>query len=119
VARVVLVSRPMDEGLRVSDDIAGSRLEARVGDELVGIVEYRLGTGWIALLHTEVLPAMEGRGVGSRMAAAAIADARKRGLRVIVRCPFIGAWLERHPDQAEGIEFAGSRGSPGSAPRED
>jgi hypothetical protein len=86
--------------LRVSDASEEGRYEARLEgeDALAAIVEYRLGSGWIAFLHTEVRPDLEGRGVGGRVAAGVIDAARARGLKVIPRCPFIAAWLRRHPE---------------------
>src|SRR5690606_35888984 len=45
----------------VTDVPDASRYEARVGDELLGIAEYRLTPDVITFLHTEVLPAAEGR----------------------------------------------------------
>jgi uncharacterized protein len=101
----------MDAELRLEDDRDSGRLEARLGDEAVGFVEYRIGRGWIALQHTQVLPGQEGRGIGSRLAAAALDEARSRGLRVFVRCPFISAWLARHPEEARGVELGGSAGA--------
>jgi len=88
-------------GLRVEDVAERSRYEARLGEDtsLAAIVGYQLGTGWIAFLHTEVRPDFEGRGIGGRLAAWVIGDARRRGLRVIPRCPFIRAWLARHPEE--------------------
>jgi hypothetical protein len=40
-------------------------------------------------------------GVGSRLAKGALDDVRRRGLKVVARCPFIAAWLKRHPDYAD------------------
>ena len=86
--------------LTVSDAPGSSRYEARLEgeDDLAAIVEYRLGSGSIAFLHTEVRPDLEGQGVGGRVAAGVIEAARARGLKVIPRCPFIAAWLARHPE---------------------
>ena len=87
--------------VRVLDNPALARYEATVGDELAGVAAYRLtGTG-IALTHTRVLPAFEGRGVGSALARSALDDARHRGLTVQPICEFMAAWIERHPDYAD------------------
>jgi predicted GNAT family acetyltransferase len=87
--------------ISVVDVPEGSRYEARVGDALLGFVEYRLLTGRITLIHTEVLPAAEGQGVGGRLARFVLEDARSRGLRVRPLCPFIAAWIQRHPGYAD------------------
>lgn len=82
----------------VTDAPEASRYEARVGDPVVGVAEYRLTPGVITFLHTEVMPAAEGRGVGGRLARTALDDARARGLRVRPLCPFISAYIRRHPE---------------------
>jgi len=48
--------------LRIVDGPENGRYEAFVGDRLAGLVAYRLRAGQVVFLHTEVLPAFEGRG---------------------------------------------------------
>ncbi|CAN5731365.1 GNAT family N-acetyltransferase [soil metagenome] len=86
--------------LQISDAPEQGRYEARLEGEdgPAAVVEYRLGSGWIAFLHTEVRADLEGRGVGGWVAAGVIEAARDRGLKVIPSCPFIAAWLARHPE---------------------
>ena len=43
----------------------------------------------------------EGHGIGSKLVAAALADVRRRGLKVVPQCPFVAAYLERRPEAAE------------------
>jgi predicted GNAT family acetyltransferase len=87
--------------LHVRDVPEHARFEATVGadGELAGFLEYRLGTGWIALTHTEVLEGFEGQGIGSRLVRMVFDDLRRRGLPILVRCPFVTAWLRKHPEQ--------------------
>lgn len=85
----------------VSDNPAAGRFEARVGGELAGAAFYRLRDGVLAFTHTEVADAHEGQGVGSRLAAAALAEARARGLAVRPFCPFIRGYIERHPEHLD------------------
>ena len=80
-----------------------SRYELRVGDETVGEAAYRLRNGRIVLIHTEVDEALEGRGLGSRLAEAALEDARRRGLAVVPLCPFMAGYIERHPEFADTV----------------
>ena len=84
----------------VDDNPHEGRYEARVGDRVVGIAEYELTdeSGPIVFVHTEVLPDVEGQGVGSRLARAALDDVRRRGLRFVPDCPFISAYIRRHHD---------------------
>jgi hypothetical protein len=87
--------------LQIVDNPAEGRYEARLGDRLVGISEYELEDGVITFVHTEVDESVEGRGIGSRLAAGALDDVRSRGLRVVDECPFIKAWIRRHKEYAD------------------
>ena len=85
--------------LTFADDPDESRFEAHLEDGgLAAVMTYRLGRGWIALLHTEVRPELGGQGVAGRFATWAFEEMRERGLRVVPSCPFIAAWLPRHPE---------------------
>jgi len=87
----------------------------------VAKVTYRMGTGWIALLHTEVQPGFEGQGMVSRTATLVFDDARSRELKIIPKCPFILRWLERHPEQHDTLlrPLAGPDGALGTSGRLD
>ena len=94
---------------KVVDVPEKSRYELRLGDRLVGLAAYRRRNGRIALTHTEVDEACEGRGFGSRLAEAALADARRQGLAVVPLCPFIAWYIEQHPEHGDLVaaDYAG------------
>ena len=75
-----------------------SRYELRLDGKLVGLAAYRRRDGHIALTHTEVDPSCEGRGFGSRLAAAVLDDAAGEGLEVAPLCPFIAYYIQKHPE---------------------
>ena len=77
------------------------RYELRSGDEVIGVIAYRLGDGVITLVHTEVDPAHSGQGHAATLARGALDDARSRGLRVVPSCPYVAAYLEKHPEYAD------------------
>ncbi|MEX1294687.1 MAG: GNAT family N-acetyltransferase [Candidatus Limnocylindrales bacterium] len=87
--------------LRVLDVPDLERFEARLGREraLAGLIDYRLADDYIVLTHTEVLDGFEGQGIGSRLVRAVLEDLRERDVAVIPKCPFIVAWLKKHPEQ--------------------
>jgi uncharacterized protein len=66
-----------------------------------GFSTFALREGRLTFLHTEVDPAFAGRGLGNRLAAGALDDARANGWRVRPLCPFIAAYIERHPELAD------------------
>jgi predicted GNAT family acetyltransferase len=83
----------------VRDDPEASRFELDV-DGQVAFLEYRRRPGAIVLAHTEVPPAFRERGLASALAKAALEAARVEGLRVIATCPFVKAYLRKHPELA-------------------
>lgn len=79
-----------------------NRYEIRVDDGLAGFAEYILTDELISFTHTEIDPAFEGRGLGSKLVRAALDDVRSAGGRkVLAVCPFVKAWMAKHPDYAD------------------
>jgi predicted GNAT family acetyltransferase len=85
----------------VQDDPGRSRYELRLGDEVVGHVEYQRHGDVVDLVHTEIDDGHEGEGLGSRLAAGVLDDLRRRGLHAQPSCPFIADWIAKHPDYAD------------------
>ena len=67
-------------------------------DGHVAVANYRLTPGVITFTHTEVPPALAGRGIGSALARGALDSARAQGLKVVARCEFIGRYIAKHPE---------------------
>jgi hypothetical protein len=85
----------------VRDNPAELRYELLDDDEVVGEIRYRREPGAVALVHTEIEPDREGQGLGGVLVEGALRDLRERGLRVIPICPYVRAWMGRHPDYAD------------------
>lgn len=81
-----------------ADDL---RYELVVDGEVVGELRYRVRPDRIALIHTEISPALEGRGLGARLVAGALDDIRARQQRINPICPFVRSYLRRHPEYAD------------------
>lgn len=73
------------------------RFEATL-DGAHGRIEYRLDPGVMTVVHTEVDPALEGRGVAGALVRAALDFARAQGLKVDPECSYTRAYMERHPE---------------------
>lgn len=95
--------------LEITDATEAGRYEARLGGELAGVIEYVAKRGVIALVHTEVAAAFKGRGIAGRLARHALDEARRRGLVVIPSCPYVRAYLERHPEDRDLVRGARTR----------
>ena len=87
--------------MTVRDNPERRRYEAVMDDDVAGFVFYREGDGSLILIHTEVDERFEGQGIGSRLVAATLDDIRERGLRIVPLCPFVKAYLERHPEYTD------------------
>jgi predicted GNAT family acetyltransferase len=86
------------DDVRVVDNPEAHRYEALLGDRVAGFAAYRLAADRRIFTHTEVDPSLEGRGIGTKLARGALDDVRKRGVRITVHCPFIGAYIRRHAE---------------------
>jgi uncharacterized protein len=84
------------------DNPAASRFELTVEGETAVIV-YEPMEGGLVFAHTVVPKALEGKGVGGRIVKAALGEMRARGQKVRPDCPFVRAWLERHPGYADVV----------------
>jgi predicted GNAT family acetyltransferase len=85
----------------VADAPERRRYEATLDGSLVGFAAYVLRDDVVIFIHTEVDELAEGQGIGSVIARSALDDVRARGAKVVARCPFIAAWIKRHPDYAD------------------
>lgn len=88
--------------MTVQHDVEGSRFVVPLADGEAQLVYAPFGDDILDLQHTEVPPSGQGRGVGDALVRAALAYARERGLRVIATCPYVQAWLRRHPGERPG-----------------
>ena len=89
------------ENISVRDNPRESRYEVALDEKVVGEILYRLTPGQVVLIHTEVLPSLENKGLGARLVAGALDDIRVRGLRVVPFCPFVRSYIRRHSDYAD------------------
>ena len=95
---------------RVTDNPQASRYELWLGTTRAGFLQYRAKPGTFLLIHTQIDAAFAGQGLGERLVAGALADLRARGLKLVPLCPFVRAYLRRHPDQA--VLVAGDPAAP-------
>jgi predicted GNAT family acetyltransferase len=87
--------------IAVSDNAGERRYEIGIDGELGGFAQYKAKPGQIAFTHTEIDDRFEGQGLGGRLVAFALDDARERGLAVLPFCPFVRAYIQRHREYVE------------------
>ena len=83
--------------LVVTDNRDTGRYEVAAGSE-VAFLEYRRKRNKLALIHTEVPEPLRGQGVAGLLAKTALEAARVEGLLVVVLCPYVKEYVERHPE---------------------
>jgi uncharacterized protein len=82
---------------QVRDNADEQRFELKIEDATAFLAYRREGEA-LSLDHTEVPEHLSGRGVGSALVEGTLKLIRSRGLRVIARCTFVAAYIERHPE---------------------
>ena len=88
---------PMPSEVLVRHNPQSSRFETEVDGQLARC-DYRMQDDVMNLVHTEVPPALEGRGIGAALVRAALEHAAAEGLRVRPRCSYVSVYLARHPE---------------------
>jgi uncharacterized protein len=86
----------MPDTSAVSHDRATRRFEVRTSAG-VGILTYVERGSELDIMHTEVPAAAEGQGYAAALATAALDFARSEGKSVIPSCPYVAAYIARHP----------------------
>ena len=86
---------------RVVRDHDARQYEVFKGDQRAGLARYRDEPGVRVFTHTEVDPAFKGGGLAGRLARKALDDARAEGLKVVPRCSYIAAYIEKHEEYAD------------------
>jgi predicted GNAT family acetyltransferase len=81
----------------VRNNTAQNRFELDVDGEQA-VAYYRLTPGVITFIHTEVPQALSGRGIGTKLIGDALEMVREQGLKVVPQCPFVSAFVGKHPE---------------------
>ena len=74
------------------------RYEILDGGQVGAFSEYRLHGDVADFVHTEAVAGHEGRGLASKLIRGALDDARRRSWQVRPFCPFVRAYIAKHPE---------------------
>jgi uncharacterized protein len=94
----------MNKEVCVTEDVYQNTDDNRFELDINGAVAaayYELAPGVITFTHTEVPAELNGRGIGSKLIKGALDAVRTQGLKVIAKCPFVHAYIEKHPEYAD------------------
>jgi predicted GNAT family acetyltransferase len=81
----------------VRNNTAQHRFELDV-DGHQAVAYYRMTPGVITFVHTEVPQELSGRGIGTKLIRGALEMVRAQGLKVVPQCPFVSAFMGKHPE---------------------
>jgi predicted GNAT family acetyltransferase len=81
----------------VVDNKEKSRFEIELDGDFAH-VDYRWYHEKLAIMHTEVPEANEGKGIAAIMVKHVLDYARKEGLKILVYCPYTAKYIKRHPE---------------------
>jgi len=82
---------------QVVDNPNASRFEL-TAEGHTAVLEYVLAGARLRLMHTEVPPELRGRKYAEVLARFGLEHARANHLKVVPFCPFVRAFLQRHPE---------------------
>ncbi|GAA2719218.1 GNAT family N-acetyltransferase [Cellulomonas aerilata] len=107
-----------DPAIEVVHVPAKRRYELHEGTTVVGAAHYRRRSDQVVFTHTTVSDAYAGQGLGARLADVALTDVRDAGLRIVPECPYIAAYLRRHHEFDDVVDWpspgeTGPTGRPG------
>jgi predicted GNAT family acetyltransferase len=67
-------------------------------DGVTAVANYQLNGKVITFTHTEVPPQARHGGIASQLIADALDAVRARGWKIVPRCSFVKAYVDKHPE---------------------
>ena len=83
--------------LAIVHNTEARRFETTVAGALAR-ADYRMDGNTMRLVHTEVPPEVEGRGIAAALVRAALEYARLQNLHVVPACSYVHQYMRRHPE---------------------
>jgi predicted GNAT family acetyltransferase len=84
-----------EQKLRVNEAL--HRLELETAGN-ISFIDYKLLHDTLFLIHTQVPPALEGKGAGSAIVQKALQYAKDNHYKIVPICPFVQSYLKRHTE---------------------
>ncbi len=84
--------------VEIRNNADGGRYELSFEGAVVGLADYRQLDDVVVISHVEVDPAYGGRGLAGELTRFALDDLRSRAQGVWPVCPYVRAWIGKHPE---------------------
>ena len=88
--------------LEIQNDEKSRRFHANVDGHEVTIEYVKVGDAY-NLLHTFVPEELRGRHVGEELVRGTLDQIKSQGATFLPTCPFVQAFVKRHPEYREGV----------------
>ena len=89
--------------MEIINNTVNEQFEVRQEGHLA-VMQYRVRRGRMYFMHTGVPQALSGRGIAAALDRRALAPAREQAYTIVVYCPFVAAFLKRHPEYDDLID---------------
>ena len=91
--------------IEITNNEEKRRFEAQVGDHTAVMYRYYTDDS-LVVTHTKVPDELSGMGLAGHMAQTVLDQARDQGLSVVPNCPFLAAYITRHPEYQDLVAKA-------------
>ncbi|MCH8904069.1 MAG: N-acetyltransferase [Bacteroidetes bacterium] len=89
--------------MQVIHNIQDHQFEIRIEDHPAEL-QYRMRDNKMFFMHTWVPEEIGCKSIGSTLAKAGLDYARANGYKIVVYCPFVTAYIKKHPEYEELID---------------
>ena len=89
-----------EEVFTVENNAAANRFEVKLAGA-VAFADYKVLASGILFSHTEVPPALGGRGIAKALVRAGLKYARDNNLKVMPVCPFFAKYIAEHVEEQD------------------
>lgn len=84
--------------MEITNNKKAFAFEGKLAGGDLATLTYRWLKGSMVLMHTVVPPAYRGQGLGDELVKYVLDYVQGHGLKIIVYCPFVQKYMERHPE---------------------
>jgi len=84
------------------------RFVIEIGDAVALLTYAVVDEATLNYNHSFVPPALRGRGLAGVLTRHALGYAAAQGLKVVPSCPYVGRYIEKHPEYAHLLRHSGA-----------